>query len=206
MDKSLFGMDTITIPNLPHGLHWLNQPQSWDVSPEGQLTITAPAKTDWFIDPQGAVNVANAPGLLFPTSGPCILSAQVSANHVATFDAGVLLVYESPLAWAKLCLEFSPQGRPMIVSVVTKGISDDCNASTVTGPMYLRLSKLEKAYAFHVSENGAEWSLIRYFRLEDGTNAQMGFLAQSPTGNGCTASFSNIHFEGRLLSDIRSGE
>jgi regulation of enolase protein 1 (concanavalin A-like superfamily) len=199
-------MDTINLPNLPYALHWLNQPQSWDVSPEGQLTITAPAKTDWFIDPQGTVNLSNAPVLLFPTSGPCRLRAQVSVNHVSRFDAGVLLVYESPLAWAKLCLEFSPQGRPMIVSVVTKGISDDCNAFVVRGPMHLRVSRLEKAYAFHVSENGAEWNLIRYFRLEDHTNAQMGFLAQSPTGDGCTASFADIRFEKRLLADIRSGE
>ncbi|HEX6034401.1 MAG TPA: DUF1349 domain-containing protein, partial [Anaerolineales bacterium] len=191
---------------LPQTVHWLNQPKDWHVSPEGQLTIAAPAKTDWFVDPGGAINVSNAPALLFPTAGPCMLSAQVSANHLAMFDAGVLLVYESPAAWAKLCLEFSPQAQPMIVSVVTRGISDDCNAFTVTGPMYMRVSKLEKAYAFHVSENGAEWDLIRHFRLEDGTNAQMGFLAQSPTGNGCTASFGDIRFEERLLTEIRSGE
>src|SRR5687767_6361380 len=102
-------MDTITIPNLPQPLHWFNQPEHWSVSPEGQLTMTAPAKTDWFIDPQGAVNVSNAPALLFPTSGPCILRARVAAIHVATYDAGVLMVYENPLAWAKLCFELSPQ-------------------------------------------------------------------------------------------------
>jgi hypothetical protein len=34
----------------------------------------------------------------------------------------------------------------------------------------------------------------------------MGFLAQSPTGNGCTAFFRDIRFEERLLEDIRSGE
>jgi uncharacterized protein len=198
-------MAAITIPNLPQPLHWLNQPQSWDLSSEGQLTITAPAKTDWFIDPQGTVNVSNAPALLFSVEGPCILSAQVMVAHVATYDAGVLMIYESPLAWAKLCFELSPQGMPTIVSVVTKGVSDDCNSFAVKGPVYMRISKLEKAYAFHVSENGTAWTLIRYFKLEDGTNAQMGFLAQSPTGEGCTASFWDIRFEARLLADIRSG-
>jgi len=176
------------------------------LSPEGQLTITSPAKADWFIDPQGAVNVSNAPVLLFPTSGPCMLSAQVTANHISTYDAGVLMVYESPLAWAKFCLELSPQGLPTIVSVVTKGVSDDCNAFAVKGPAYMRVSRLEKAYAFHVSEDGSTWSLIRYFTLEDNSNAQMGFEAQSPTGSSCTVSFGDIRFEPRLLADIRSGE
>ncbi len=199
-------MNAINIPNLPHSLHWLNQPESWDLSADNKLTITAPAISDWFIDPQGAVSVSNAPVLLFPTSGPCMLSAQVSVSHVATYDAGVLMVYENPLAWAKLCLELSPQGLPMVVSVVTKGVSDDCNAFTVEGPMYFRVSRLEQAYAFHVSQDGIEWNLIRYFKLEGTKNAQMGFLTQSPTGNGCTASFGDIHFESRLLADIRSGE
>jgi len=199
-------MNAISIPKLPSSLHWLNQLESWDLSPDGQLTITAPAKTDWFIDPQGGVNVSNAPALLFPITNPCMLSALVTANHVATYDAGVLMVYESPLAWAKFCLELSPQGSPTIVSVVTKGVSDDCNAFAVNGPAYMRVSRLEQAYAFHVSENGTVWNLIRYFKLEDSKNAQMGFLAQSPTGSGCAASFRDIRFEERLLGDIRSGE
>ena len=199
-------MDQISIPSIPDLLHWLNPPAEWDLSPQAQLTITAPAKTDWFIDPQGAVEIANAPVLLFSFSEPCTLSAQVSVKHVSTYDAGVLLVYESPSSWAKLCLELSPQGRPMIVSVVTKGVSDDCNAFPVNGPMYLRISRLEKAYAFHASEDGVGWHLIRYFRLEDSPDTQIGFLAQSPTGSGCTVTFKNLRFEQRLLENIRSGE
>ncbi len=199
-------MDTISISNIPHPLHWLNSPQSWDLSAECQLTITAPAKTDWFIDPQGAISVSNAPVLLFPASDPCMLSAQVVVNHVATYDAGVLMVYESPSMWAKFCLELSPQGLPTIVSVVTKGVSDDCNAFAVNGPVYMRVSRLERAYAFHLSRDGKRWDLIRYFKLEDTRNAQLGFEAQSPTGSGCTASFRDIRFEARLLTELRSGE
>lgn len=199
-------MDTISIPSLPYSLHWLNQPERWHISPEGQLSITSPGKADWFIDPQGAVSVSNAPVLLFRTPGPCMLSTQVVVNHVATYDAGVLMVYESPQAWAKFCLELSPQGRATIVSVVTKGVSDDCNAFAVDGPVHMRVSRLEQAYAFHVSQEGSRWDLIRYFKLEDNRNVQIGFEAQSPTGNGCTASFRNIRFEPRLLTELRSGE
>jgi regulation of enolase protein 1 (concanavalin A-like superfamily) len=198
-------MDLPNIPNLPYSLYWLNAPKSWNISADNQLTITAPAKTDWFIDPQGAVNFSNAPALLFPTSGPCRLSTQVTVNHMAMFDAGVLMIYENPSMWAKLCLELSPQGITTVVSVVTKGVSDDCNAFPVHGPAYFRISKLEQAYAFHVSQDGIRWDLIRYFRLEDNKNAQFGFQAQSPTGNGCAASFRDIHFEERSLPDIRSG-
>ena len=200
-------MDTLNIPNLPHSLHWLNQPPRYDLSPRGSLTITAPAKTDWFIDPQGAVDISNAPALLFPTSGPCVLRAQVSVDHVATYDAGVLMVYESPQAWAKLCLELSPQGHPTVVSVVTKGVSDDCNAFAVTGPVYMRASQdwsKRTPSMFHemervgISSVTLNWKTSRMHRWD--------FEAQSPTGNGCRTTFSYIHFEERLIADIRSGE
>ena len=199
-------MDAINIPNLPRPLHWLNQPQAWDLSSDSQLSITASAKTDWFIDPQGAVKISNAPVLLFHTAEPCMLRAHVTVDHRATYDAGVLMIYEGPLYWAKLCLELSPQGRPTIVSVVTKEVSDDCNAFTVDGPVYLRIATLEQTYAFHVSQDGIQWDLIRYFKLENNKQAHLGFLAQSPTGNKCTAVFEQIYFEQRLLPDIRSGE
>lgn len=199
-------MDPIRIPEIPHSLHWLNQPESWELSAEGRLILTSPARADWFIDPQGTVQVSNAPALLFPASDPCLLSAQVVVEHRATYDAGVLMVYESPRAWAKFCLELSPQGLPMIVSVVTKGVSDDCNAFPVQGPVFMRVAKLERAYAFHVSQDGKRWDLIRYFTLEDHPRAQLGFEAQSPTGSGCTASFRAIRFEPRLLTELRSGE
>jgi regulation of enolase protein 1 (concanavalin A-like superfamily) len=195
------------IPALPAPLTWLNQPEDWTWSPDGRLTITAGATTDWFIDPQSTLSVHNAPALLFPSPSPCLFSARVSADLAATFDAGVLTLYQNPQTWAKLCLERSPQGQPMIVSVVTRDVSDDCNAYIVEGnSAYLRVAWLEHAFAFHASPDGVAWNLIRYFRLAPGLEVQMGFLAQSPTGRGCTASFSEIRYESRLLTDIRSGE
>jgi hypothetical protein len=84
--------------------------------------------------------------------------------------------------------------------------SHDCNAFVTNNSVYLRISILENAYAFHVSEDARTWNLIRYFTLEGIRNPQIGFLAQSPTGNGCAAAFDEIRFEERLLADIRSGE
>lgn len=193
------------IPNLPDLQQWHNQPASWDWSND-QLTIRSHAKTDWFIDPGSELNLNNAPALLFPVSGPCVFSAKVAVDHIVTFDAGALVVYETEYSWAKLALERSPQGQLTVVTVVTKGVSDDCNAFSVSGPAYLRLAKLEQAYAFHFSSSGKDWHLIRYFRLMDDAIPRIGFLAQSPTGEGCTAQFREIRFEARLLADLRSGE
>ncbi|MBI1279412.1 MAG: DUF1349 domain-containing protein [Anaerolineaceae bacterium] len=196
---------SIMIPALPSPSRWLNDPESWAFEKE-RLTITAGGRTDWFIDPGGSVNILNAPALLMPVQGPCILKAQVRSNSQAMFDAGVLAVYQADDQWAKLCLELSPQGQVTMVSVVTKVTSDDCNSVPIGGSsVYMRLSVLEKAYAFHYSLDNQTWNLVRYFSLGERRNLEIGFLSQSPTGGGCTANFTEITFLPQLLSDIRSG-
>ena len=200
--------DSVTLPTLPAPLNWLGNPGDGALSSADALSITAGPKTDWFIDPEHGTTTDNAPALLMPVSGPCQLSAQVTANHQSTFDAGVLTVYHGPGDWAKLCLEMSPQGEVMVVSVVTRGgVSDDCNAIVIAGhSIHYRISKLDRAYAFHYSTDGARWHMVRFFTLGDSPDPRIGFLAQSPTGESCTAHFEQIRYIGQKLADIRSGE
>jgi regulation of enolase protein 1 (concanavalin A-like superfamily) len=195
---------SIQFSNLP-GLAWLKEPASFQ-STAKTLTITAPAKTDWFVDPNGSAHHDSAPALLFEAEKDFILSARVTVDFKSTYDAGVLAFYQHPKSWAKLCFERSPQGSPMIVSVVTKGTSDDCNSVPMTeNTVYLRLAKIGKTCAFHSSTSGDFWHMVRYFALED-TPLKAGFLVQSPTGKSCKVKFSEVKFEYKTLEDIRSGE
>ncbi len=196
----------VTLSALPAPLHWRGTPQNWSLDENGALSITASERTDWFIDPNGGANVQNAPALLAPVQRPCMLKALVHSASAATFDAGVLVVYQSPNHWAKLCLELSPQKEVTIVSVVTKGTSDDCNSVPVSAEaIHLRVSVLEKAFAFHYSVDGTVWNLVRYFTLGESDTLEIGFLSQSPTGDGCTATFTDITYTPETLADIRSG-
>lgn len=195
---------SIQFGDLP-ALSWLQEPASFDVAAD-TVSVTAPAKTDWFIDPNGKVSFDNAPALLFDAAKDFMLSSKVTVDFRSTYDAGVLTVYQHPKSWAKLCFERSPQGSPMIVSVVTKGTSDDCNSVPMTeNSIYLRVSKIGNTYAFHSSSTGEFWHMVRYFALEDAPS-KAGFLAQSPTGEGCKVTFSEVEFAYQTLKDIRSGE
>jgi uncharacterized protein len=94
---------------------------------------------------------------------------------------------------------------PTAVSVVTRGTSDDCNSFEVAGDtLWLRITRSGSAWAFHASVDGAWWRLLRYFTLGDGL-VRVGFLAQSPTGDGCTASFDQIRFAPGAPSNLRDG-
>lgn len=170
------------------------------------LAMTAGPRTDLFVDPEGGPPALNAPRLLGRPAGDFQLSARVTVDFADTFDAGVLALYADDRAWAKLCFERSPQGEPLVVSVVTRGVSDDANAFAVAGhSVWLRISRLGPAHAFHASTDGARWLFVRHFALEPADGLSVGFLAQSPTGAGCSVQFDEIVYRSERLTDLRSG-
>jgi regulation of enolase protein 1 (concanavalin A-like superfamily) len=195
----------ISIPLIPYALSW--QVPALGAEFDGStLSIAAGPKTDLFTDPRGLITLANTPRLVFRPEGDFMLSATVTVPFASTFDAGVLLAFVDDAHWAKLCFEYSPQGQPMIVSVVNKGDSDDCNSVVIAGnTVHLRLTRVGRAFAFHHSTDQKAWHFTRYFNLGvDG--AAVGFSSQSPTGEGCTATFTNIRFAAGAPADLRNGE
>jgi regulation of enolase protein 1 (concanavalin A-like superfamily) len=193
-------------------------PLSWAVPPVafrddgGSVTVEAGARTDMFVDPGGGDPVVTAPRLLGPApAGDFRFSARVRVGFTETYDAGVLLLWAGERHWAKLCFERSPQGRPMAVSVVTRGVSDDANGFTVDGDtLWLRISRLGGAWAFHASTDGERWEFVRYFSLDSPTvgndaPVQIGLEAQSPVGAGCSVTFSHLTWIPERLADLRDG-
>ncbi len=195
------------IPGIPVPASWRNQPEEWEVLPDQRLVIEAGARTDMFLSPSGDLRTDNSPAGLFRVSEKdFILSAKVTVNFKSAYDAGVLLLHISDTLWGKLCFEYSPQRQPMIVSVVTRGLSDDCNSQIIAGnTVYLRIARIKEAIAFHFSLDGYRWQFVRFFTLGRWEHIWIGFSAQSPTGNGCRVEFSDIHYLEKTLGDLRNG-
>ncbi len=201
-------MTSFTLPNVPCEFQWHIPPEEWSLEPTKGLNILAGAHTNWFSDPAGDYSKDNAPcALMTPPDASFLLSAQVSEAFASAFDAGVLQIRASQDLWTKICFEYSPQHRPMIVSVVTRGVSDDCNSVEIDGSeIYLRVTRTPQTFAFHYSHDGHLWHLVRYFTLGKIDSLRVGFSAQSPTGEKCAAVFSEICYRPGSLKDIRSGE
>jgi regulation of enolase protein 1 (concanavalin A-like superfamily) len=199
--------ELVTVPSLPMPLSWQALPAQWSVTSPSSLTVTAGAGTDLFINPQGAPPVLNAARLFGAVAGDFQLSTHLTVDFGAAFDAGALLIWRDENHWAKLCFEYSPRQKPMIVSVVTRGTSDDANGFVVaSNRVWLRVSRLGTAFAFHASTDGHAWELIRHFALDTGERTELGFQAQSPTGTSCKATFDDIRFAPERLRNLRSGE
>jgi regulation of enolase protein 1 (concanavalin A-like superfamily) len=205
----------VLLPNVPFALRWNLAPQHWEpvvsaAAGEVGLLIEAGPQTDLFVSPDGGEPSFRAPRLVGVPDEQFQLSALVEVEFGSTFDAGVLLLWAHESAWAKLCFEYSPAAQPMVVSVVTRGLSDDANCVDVAGSsVWLRItSSGAERYAFHYANDGVHWNLVRHFHLAAGSEhaMQLGLLAQSPTGDGCRVSFTQLRYLPEALDDLRSGD
>jgi len=181
---------------------WLRSPQS--VRHDGDRVVaTAAPHSDNFRSPDGSHIVASGPvALTEPPAGDWQFQARTSAEHRSPWDAATIVVWHDEQHWAKLCFELSPQGRPSVMSVVTRSRSDDAVGWPIDGGVaWLRVSHRDGAYFFHVSTDGSTWSLARQFELGD-VPVRVGIGVQSPVGEGCAATFDYVTLTAERLEEI----
>jgi regulation of enolase protein 1 (concanavalin A-like superfamily) len=198
----------LRLPGVPFAFASSGTPACQATVDGGTLTLVSGAKSDLFIDPAGDEAARPDAGRWtgLPGEDDFTFAARVTVGFASTFDAGVLLLYLSERRWAKLCYEFSPRRKPTAVTVVTRGTSDDSNSfETEGGPLWLRITRSGRVWAFHASVDGAYWQLLRYFTLGEASGARVGFLAQSPTGAGCTAILDSVTYSSGAPADLRDG-
>jgi regulation of enolase protein 1 (concanavalin A-like superfamily) len=197
------GQTTLSIPGLPGTLNWQNTPRSWNIDSKNVLTISSKPKSDWFVDPFDGTVANSAPILLFRPGSDYVLSARVTVKFATKWDAGALMLMGDDHHWAKLSFEYSPDGKPTLVTVVTRGLSDDCNSMNVPGDsVYLRIAKSGRTYVFYFSTDGQNWQILRTFSLDTKLPLRVGFESQSPAGPGAVASFRTITYDPHRIGNI----
>ncbi|MFC5468145.1 DUF1349 domain-containing protein [Cohnella suwonensis] len=173
-------------------LKWMNEPDTWSFNANRSLEITAPSKTDFFIDPSGESVRSTAPFLYTLVHGDFNMVTRVGAEMKAPYDSGCLMVMSDDRHWAKICFEYY-ENKPTIISVVTNNNSDDCiSCKAEASKPYLRIARAGNCFTFYYSEDGQKWEFIRYFGLECQEELKVGLVAQSPTGEGCRVTFDQL--------------
>jgi uncharacterized protein len=198
--------DTLSIPSVPHKLFWENKPIRYAID-GNKLSIRAGEKTDMFRDPNVTYNTDNAPKLLFRPDGDFVLSASIEHAFASKWDGGAIVLKSDSLNWIKFCFEKDYTGARRVVSVVTKGVSDDCNSIDIkTNRIFYKIAKADNVITLYYSEDGQKWFLIRHLQFDIRPGFAVGFLAQSPTGMKCDVTFSDIRYQRKKIADPYAGE
>lgn len=179
------------------------------------IEIDAPAQSDFFCN-NGAVSeegitpetLCNAPFYYTEVDGDFVMRVKVAHDFKDTYDSASIMIMIDMQNWAKACFEKTDFGTHAAVSVVTRnGESDDANGCNIdSNSVWLQITRVGNSFAFHFSEDGVTYYMMRFFNLSAGKTIKVGLLAQAPQGNGGIRTYENLTIEKKTVKNIRFGE
>lgn len=187
--------------------HWMNTPEHYAFTSEG-VFIEASEGTDFFNNPENLERVGSAPFLYSEVSGDFVAIAQVKPNFEATWNACALMVYIDQDNWIKFAFENSDATGPGIVTVVTRGVSDDANGAVLEEhqEVWLKLIRKGNLYAMHWSTDGTHYKMARLSAMPDQMKVKIGMEAQCPSEGPASHAFLFFSLEQKTIGDLRKGE
>ena len=191
---------------MQHGLTWSPAPLRWEPLPEGGMRVVVPGQVDYFQDPGGAMTKDDAPYLSMPVSGDFVAQAHVRPNWGTVWDAAAVMVRQDAHHWAKLCFESTDIGSKAVVSVVTRGTSDDANGADLTvEDVWLQVCRVGNLFGLHYALDGKSWRMVRVCGLDVAQEVRVGLVAQCPAGPGVAIDWLSFSLEPRTVANIRAG-
>ncbi len=171
------------------------------------MSVTAPAKSDFFINPENAEVSASAPLFYQEIEGDFVATALVRPDFRDQWNAGALMVHIDEANWIKFAFERSDATGKSIVSVVTRGVSDDANGARLEAfdKVWLRLIRKGNNFAMHWSSDGETYVMARLAQMADAQRVKVGLEAQSPVGQAVTHEFLYFNIEEKTVQDLRAG-
>ncbi|MDO4198741.1 MAG: DUF1349 domain-containing protein [Erysipelotrichaceae bacterium] len=172
-----------------------------------RLVVEAIPEKDFFVNPVDGSITANAAFVYEEIEGDFVCKARISLAHKTMYDAGVLLAMQDETHWAKACFELGDYGFKSVCTVMTNGLSDDCNGITVNQDhIWMQLARTGDVFTVHYSLNGEKFFLARICSMPFSAKLKVGFEAQSPCGEGGERFFDDFRIEKKTLTNPRMGE
>lgn len=191
---------------------WINESSISKIGDKWE--IMAPKETDFFnnsstVNEEGitAESFNNAPFYYTEVTGDFVMQVKVSLDFKDTYDSSSIMVMQDNNNWAKACFELTDFNTHAVVSVVTKGDSDDANGCNIAeDSVWLQVCRVGKTFAFHYSLDGIRYYMMRFFSLPVEPTVKVGLLAQAPTGEGGVRVYEKLSIENKTVKNIRVGQ
>lgn len=171
---------------------------------ENQIIMTARQGTNLFNGVSGTWKMSTFPYYYTKVSNDFLVRCKVAVDFKTVYDLGSLIIFENEDKWIKFAFEYSDMGTPAIVSIVTNETSDDCNGAPIEKKeVWLQICRQGDVFALHYSLDKENWKLARIARLHMQNEIMVGISTQCPSGDYCTAYFSEFELMDNPYQDIR---
>lgn len=196
----------VKIPGIDKPVSWINQAAAYQPTATG-IQIVAGEKTDKYIAPDYSYSIDNAPRAVFDADKDFVFSAVIQHPFENKWDGGALVLEADKDNWIKFCFEKDYTGAKRVVSVVTKGISDDANSIDLpSDTAHFKIAKKTDAVYLYVAKSPNNWFLVRAINFKFNQPLKLGLLAQSPEGKTNTVNFSDVKYSAVTIKDFWVGE
>jgi regulation of enolase protein 1 (concanavalin A-like superfamily) len=140
-------------------------------------------------------------------SGDFVATTLAKPDFSDMWNASALMVHIDSINWIKFAFENSDATGKSIVSVVTKGISDDSNGVILNdqNSIWLRIIRKADIYALHWSKDGKDFKMARLSTLPKSDSVKIGMEAQCPIGKPAMHEFLFFSIEERTVENLRTG-
>ena len=186
---------------------WINKPESFELK-EHSLIIEAGENTDFFNNPVSKKISDNAPFFYTEVSGDFVMKTLIRPDLSKVWNACGLMVYIDGLNWIKYEFENSDATGNSIVSVITKGDSDDANGAILHNREYIWLKVVRKGnvYSMHWSTDDVKYKMTRLVSLESSSTVKVGMQAQCPADKPKKHEFLYFSLDPISVKDMRVGK
>ena len=188
-------------------LNWINQPSAFNIT-DGQIEIIAEKETDFFNNPEDGSISATAPLLFIEQNGDFVAKALVKPDFSSLWNAACLMVHIDSLNWIKFAFENSDATGKSIVTVVTKGVSDDANGVILEteDQVWLKMIRKGNIYSMLWSLDDENYKMARLTSLPEAENVKIGVEVQCPVGESAKHKVLYFGVEEKTVEDLRKGK
>jgi hypothetical protein len=139
---------------------WLNEPRQWSAQ-DGRLRLTTDDQTDFWRQTHYGFTHDNGHFLGLETQGDFTASLRVMGAFETLYDQAGMMVRIDAANWVKFGVE-RWKDRTVFSSVLTLGRSDWAVGTEMRAESFhVRATVRNRALKLNVSEDGANWSLLR---------------------------------------------
>jgi regulation of enolase protein 1 (concanavalin A-like superfamily) len=172
--------------------HWLNEPASWTLGPDGLAVVTDHGTDFWRLTHYGFTRHT---GHMFgyQAVGGFTATVRVRGQYKSLYDQAGLMVLLDEENWIKTGIEFS-DGACLLGSVVTQGHSDWATGVFHGDPsdFWIRTTVNQGVLRIQASTDGLRWPMVRLCPIPLADHYIVGPMCCSPERAGLEVLFSEF--------------